>query len=839
MLHKYTKGIVQLLSIICFLTLTQTSIFARKNVLFLMADDFNYWTSKDGYYPQAKTPKIDELANMGVFFRQAHCPSPVCNPSRNAIWSGLRPSTTGIDANGDDFIREKAAFKDIITMNQYFKENGYWVYGAGKLYHPKMNKSNHETDPENWSYINENGHGCNGGTTYKYCNSAKSNYCFSANPNAMTRNNCGDYNLANDVKELIEAYPSSSQKDMPFFIACGLFRPHMPWNSPLIFWEKFDYNSLTKPAGYNASLDDPGNNIHQDFVDNDQWMRAIQAYLASCALADHNVGIMVDAVMASEYKDSTIIVFCGDHGWNLGEKGRWGKYDRCDEANHTTLIIYDPTASGNGQECVKPVSLQDLYPTLIELCDLPQRNNVEGNSLKPLLDTPDNPNIESFALMMYGDRHYIKTEKWRFIDDGNDSKLHNNIDDPYEWHNLYGQAQYNSVVEELRHKMDSVIAIGTAIKNNYHQDAPPSAPSNLSARPVSSTQIDLKWHDNSGNEKSFVVYRKESGETDYTERASLVANSASFSDTELDSTLLYSYYVTAVNEHGTSTSNIVENIQAQKITYLAEAYNNSPWAMPGTSVMAYQYDKVGEGNNWLADSAVSIGLYNSTMGTAGQDKRAYGDACNYTAARWNGGSNTMRDNGQWLRYTCTFEQGDYKLKLRGRNVSEQLSLIILDQASLSEIYSTSLNYPSDFNNLGAGGDNSGVTFWYEKNINIHLDAGTYVVELSVPSETQGGVLGEFTFVKNTANALLESNEELQSIIINNTVKDRHIRLNLTELNPTAWIRVIDLQGNIVQELMIAGEEVATIELKPSLPQGVYFIYVDDSEKQFSEQFLLL
>lgn len=824
---------------IIFLSFTPSLVFARKNVLFLMADDLNYWTSKDGYYPQAKTPNIDNLGEKGVFFRQAHCPSPVCNPSRVALWSGLRPSTTGIDANDEGFVRDKEGFKDIITMNQYFMQNNYWVYGAGKLYHPKMNKNNHETDPQNWSYINENAHGCSGGSLYKYCNTAKSSYCFSANPNAMTRSNCGDYNLANDVKELIEAYPTSTQKDMPFFIACGLFRPHMPWNSPLSFWEKFDYDSLTKPAGYNSELDDPGNDIHQDFVNNNQWMRAIQAYLASCALADHNVGIMVDALMNSQYKDSTIIVFCGDHGWNLGEKGRWGKYDRCDEANHTTLIIYDPTAKGNGKECIKPVSLQDLYPTLIELCALPKRSNVEGNSLKPLLNNPSDPNVESFALMMYGDRNYIKTDKWRFIDNGNESKLHNNIDDPYQWHNLYDQSQYNVTVATLRHKMDSIIAIGTKIKNNYYQNMPPTMPTKLIAMPINTTQIDLNWSDNSGNENNFIIYRKESGQSEFAEIATLAANTTTYSDTEVDSTQMYSYFVSAINAHGSNNSNVIENIQAQKSTYLAEAFNGTPWQMPGASVMAFQYDKVGQGNNWAADSAVSIGLHNTTAGTLGQDKRAYGDACAYTAARWNGGSNTMRDNGQWLRYTCSFEKGNYKLKIRGRNSTQQIDLNILDKTSLSEVYSISLNYPDGFENLGGGGDNSLVTFWFEKDINMSLETGIYIVEFSVPSKTSNGILGEFSFDKNANTSLWKNKSKPQSILIDNTTTNNQIRLDLTKSNPSAWVRILSLQGNIVQELMVAGEEVATIELNPALPKGVYIIYVDDSDMQFSEQFIIL
>ncbi len=255
--------------------------------------------------------------------------------------------------------------------------------------------------------------------------------------------------------------------------------------------------------------------------------------------------------------------------------------------------------------------------------------------------------------------------------------------------------------------------------------------------------------------------------------------------------------------------------------------------------MAFQYDKVDEGNNWTADSAVSIGIYNTNVGTSGQDKRSYGDDLIYTAARWNGGSSTIRDNGQWLRYTCSFEKGNYKLKIRGRNSSKPINLSLLDRTSLSQVFNTSLDYPNDFDNLGAGGDNSNVTFWFEKDINMALEAGEYIVEFSVPSVSSGGVFGEFSFEKNGNTALQETKHEPQSILISRIVKDGNIRLDLSRLNPSAWVRVLSMQGNIMQELMVAGEEIATIELNPKLPKGMYIIYVDDSESQYSEQFLLM
>ena len=927
-IEKSTRWFKSMFVLLVLISVAQHST-AQKNVLFLMADDFNYWTSKDGYYPYAKTPNLDKLANMGVFFREAHCSSPVCNPSRNAIWSGLRPSTTGIDGNDDPYVREVNGFEDIVTMNQYFMQNGYWVYGAGKLYHPKMSKSNHETDPENWSYINENGHGCNGGAVYKFCNSAKNNYCFSANSDAMSRSNCGDFNLANDVKEVLENYASSPQKDKPFFIGCGVFRPHMPWNSPLSFWDLFNYDALVKPAAYNPELDDPGNSIHRDFVDYGQWMRAIQGYLASCALADYNVGIMVDALMASPYKDNTIIVFCGDHGWNLGEKGRWGKFDRCDEANHTSLIIYDPSSTGNGEECIKPVSLQDLYPTLIDLCDLPERKNVEGNSLKPLLDDPDDPNVNSFALMMYGDVHYIKTEKWRFIDDGNESLLHNNIDDPYQWNNLYGNAAYNNLVDSLRHKIDSVIAIGTEVKNHYFEYMPPIrpdnlevipindhslkiswndnannemgyhlyrqlngegefdlyqqlpinssnfidndvttnntyayfievynqvdtlassvvsgirpqnvapvAPSNLMAVPISIQQIDLMWNDNSLNETKFKVYRKENDERTYQNIVSLNANTTSYSDKTVEAPKIYSYYVEAVNEAGATTSNTVENIQPIDNTYNGVAYEGTPWTMPATSVMAWMYDKVGEGNSWLADSSVTIGVFNASNEGAGQDIRSYGN-CPYSGARWNGGSNTMRENGHWMRYTCTFEEGSYRLKIRGRNLSKTIKLTLKTAVGLMDVYQKSFHYPADFQNVGEGGDNSGVTYWYLGNEDIAIDQGTYVVEIELNDASGQGVFGAFSFEKSKPTRTRNIIKQEKRVLLNNKIDEGYLHLDLTKMNPAVWLKVVDLKGKVVYEKVVGGEDVVTIELDSAMSKGMYLLQIDDSDRKLSEKF---
>ena len=899
--------------------------YAKKNVIFLMADDFNYWTSKHGYYPQAKTPHLDALANKGVFFRDAHCSSPVCLPSRNALWSGLRPTTTNIDANGEGFFRDKPGCENAVSMNQFFKENGYFVYGAGKLYHPgKMGGK--DTDPDNWSQLNKNGSGCGGGSLYKYCNSAKSNYCFSANPAQMTEDNCNDFGLAHDIKKVIEGYSTSANADKPFFIACGFFRPHMPWNSPKYFWDLFDYNSLEKPVGYHPSQA-PGNNIHQDFVNNGQWMRAIQGYLASCALADSNVGVVMDALNNSPHKDSTIVLFMGDHGWHLGEKGRWGKFSVDDQANHTTLIIYDPTAAGNGEECIKPVSLQDIYPTLVELCGFPKKENIEGSSLKPLLDDPDDPTIEGLAFSTYNGKNYIKTPQWRLIDNGGESQLYNNIDDPYHWTNLYGQAQYNDVVVMLRNKMDSLMAIGDYVKSRINE-IPPAAPGSLSGIAINASQIDLSWKDNSDNEAKFRIYRQTNGSGDFTAIDSVNLNVEKFTDNTVTEGNTYAYYIEAANDFGTTQSNtvaglIAENTAPEKVklnafavseseiqlswkinkpnvdgilvyraindgdfeefddllpeisgysdtdvsdensysyyvglynaldttnsdtvlnitpesgSYNATAYEGAAWSMPGTNVTAWKYDKVGAGNVWAQDTGVVIGLTNSLSNGAGQNPRGYDPNIPYEAARWNGGSVSFRNNGQWARYTCNFSTSDdYTFKVRGRSNNCTMTLRILNPADLNVVHETIFNYPTDLTDLGAANAN---TNWYLANSDLSITSGTYVVEVKVNTTGQG-TFGEFTFVNSGSTPISNINiSNNNSYLLNNIVSDGYLNLDLRSASPTVEISIFDMNGKEVQNLKAIGEEMASIELNHELPAGTYFISVNGWSKQVTERFII-
>lgn len=459
------------------------SLFAlekpRKNVLLIMADDFNYWNKLQGYYPLAKTPNLDKMSSKGVLFVDAQAAAPVCNPSRNAFWSGLRPLTTGIEGNADGSIRTTAPFEKVVTMNQYFLNHGYWVYGAGKLYHHGISSEDVEADFSNWNAHYQGSGGCSGGS-YLNFTSSEPEYTWSVNPNPMSRNNCGDHDMAQAVASILTNYSKSSNKDKPFFMAIGFVRPHLPFNVPKEFYELFKDSDIVIPKGFKegdlSDTKDGPDAAYTDLIKKGKWKEIIHMYLAALALTDHNAGVVFDALNNTEYKENTIVVFVGDHGWHLGEKERFGKATPWDLANRTTMIIYDPShknSSTTPKLCKKVVSMQDVYPTLIELAGLPLKTDIEGNSLAPLIENPDHTVWDKPVLVSrVFDR--LRTNQWSYVRDRTNSAknmLYDIENDPFEFDNLLFKdqkvlpaTQVQAIKAMLDKKLDSLVNIGQNIK---------------------------------------------------------------------------------------------------------------------------------------------------------------------------------------------------------------------------------------------------------------------------------------------------------------------------------------------------------------------------------------
>jgi arylsulfatase A-like enzyme len=261
----------------------------------------------------------------------------------------------------------------------------------------------------------------------------------------------------------------SREHDKPFFLALGFVRPHLPFIVPRKYFEPYPLESLKllpvkdddladQPwvARRNARVSDDIN-IHAADSANGR-ARVIQAYYACTSFVDEMIGKVIDALDASGHADNTVIVLWSDHGWHLGEKRSWRKFSLWEESARTPMMIVDPRRGNTaGQTCHRPVGLIDLYPTLTELCGLKTPAGLDGASLRPLLDEPelDTPETREPELTIQGRGNYsFRDETWRYTRyfDGS-QELFNHVEDPFEWENLAGRAEYGEVLEAFRSRV--------------------------------------------------------------------------------------------------------------------------------------------------------------------------------------------------------------------------------------------------------------------------------------------------------------------------------------------------------------------------------------------------
>lgn len=421
----------------------------KPNVLFIAIDDLNDWIGCLGGNPDAKTPNLDRLASRGVLFTHAYCAAPACNPSRAALMTGRLPSTSGVYINPQRW-RDSPLLKDATTIPQHFMANGYRAIGRGKIYHG----SYPDTNPGAWDLYIPRGNDPKpimkkGDEKLK----KKVGTMFSA-PTEGTEADMDDYKVATWTIEQLQ-----KKHEKPFFLACGLYKPHMPWHAPKKYFDMYPPEKLTLPNVKDDDLDDipplgrrmaKPDGDHKRITDAGYWRRALQGYLACISFTDAQVGRVLDALDDSEYKDNTVVVLWSDHGWHLGEKLHWRKFSLWEEATHNVLMFTAPNVTKPGSRCDTPVNLIDIYPTLIDLCGLKQRDELEGVSLTPLLKNP-NAKWDRPALTTHGkDNHSIRSSRWRYIrySDGTE-ELYDHNKDEMEWTNLANMPEYSKVKKEL------------------------------------------------------------------------------------------------------------------------------------------------------------------------------------------------------------------------------------------------------------------------------------------------------------------------------------------------------------------------------------------------------
>ncbi|MFC1553670.1 sulfatase [candidate division KSB1 bacterium] len=447
----------------------------QPNVLFISMDDLNDWIEPLGGHTQAKTPHLVRFARESVNFTNAFCSSPMCNPSRTSLMTGKAPYNSGMYSNYQDW---REVITDHKTIGAYFRENGYYSAGAGKIFHYHMvdpscwdeywpsqtNNMPREYFPERPRIKKEvNGEIVEEVTTVNMTEFEDMYKMFDWASLDIDDSEMGDYKSVDYVSGQLQ-----KEHEKPFFLACGIYRPHLPWYVPKKYFDMFPIDSVQLPKVLENDLDDlseravdiarRGGDYHKHVLEAGEWKKAVQGYLASIAFADAMLGQLLDSLEKSSYADNTVVVLWSDHGWQLGEKEHWRKFSLWENVVRSVLMIKAPKGTSGlpagtkgGTECSRVVSLQDIYPTLNDLCGLPSRNIVDGNSLTPLLKDPsaewDFPAITTYDFGEFS----IRTEKWRYTVyiDGSE-ELYDHSSDPEEWYNLANDQKYEEVKNEMK-----------------------------------------------------------------------------------------------------------------------------------------------------------------------------------------------------------------------------------------------------------------------------------------------------------------------------------------------------------------------------------------------------
>lgn len=437
----------------------------KPNVLFISVDDLNDWIGCLGGHPQAKTPNIDRLASNGMLFTNAHCAAPACNPSRGAIMSGISPHTSGLYDNRQ---KMRELMPDAELIPKYFSRHGYWSAGSGKILH-------YFIDAESWDdyfpaketedpfprtlYPRNRPVNLPVGGPWQY---RETDW---AALDATDEEFGGDWLVSKWIGEQL-----LTEHDKPFFLACGIYRPHEPWFVPKKYFEDFPLESIQLPPGYKEDdLDDlpPAgkkrgpNRYFPHIREQGQWKQGIQGYLASIAFADAMVGRVMKALEKGPNREKTIVVLWSDHGWHLGEKQHWQKYTGWRVCTRVPLIMRVPigtpglkNGTQDGATCDQPVNLLSLFPTLTELAGLPAKPTNDGPSLVPLLQQPDRGwSHVSITYLGKPGNYGLSGKRWRYIEyDNGDNELYDIDTDPYEWKNLAAKPENAERIAAMRAK---------------------------------------------------------------------------------------------------------------------------------------------------------------------------------------------------------------------------------------------------------------------------------------------------------------------------------------------------------------------------------------------------
>lgn len=435
----------------------------RPNVLFIAIDDLNTRLGCYGF-DHIVSPHIDKLAREGVRFDRAYCQNPSCGPSRTSVMTGLRPQTTGVLSN-------KVFFRDLVpdvtTLPQLFRKNGYYVARVGKIYHqanPTHIGTSGPDDPASWEeVINPRGRDKDEEHLLTvYTPQLPLPDQMSYLEAEGTDHEQTDGKVVDETIRLLEKHQAG---DKPFFIAAGLYRPHIPYIAPKKYFGLYDLEKTPLPCL-------PPN--YQDQVptaalaSTSQWSNfgttplqareCILAYDACVSFVDAQVGRLLEAVDRLALRKDTIIVLWGDHGYHLGEHGLWRKNSLFEESARAPLIIQAPGIAPKPHDCRRIVEFVDIYPTIADLAGLAPPCNLEGKSLRKLLENPNAEwNHPAFIQTKFREApgYSVRTERWRYVEWGENGgdkgkELYDQLNDPQEMKNLADDSEYAPICTDLK-----------------------------------------------------------------------------------------------------------------------------------------------------------------------------------------------------------------------------------------------------------------------------------------------------------------------------------------------------------------------------------------------------
>ncbi len=479
------------------LSLMPSAAMARKpNVLFIVCDDLNTHVSTSGY-PHISTPAFDELAAEGMTFRRAYCQYPVCGPSRASFLHGLYPQSTGILDNQSD-IRDVRP--GTVSMPQRFKESGYWTGAVGKVFH------NEKIDPGDVAWdqmlrfendempmvtpIREKFEAEHG--SVEKGNSRKLWREFYPTIAAQTRGQQPGYGPTGlkdeqhkdgkNARQIASWLEDGVHGDKPFFMACGIQKPHVPFLAPDKYFAMYPKAELQfTPASLEFWKTVPKiaqTNRYEGFgfefgVENDDLRREyMQAYHACISFIDAQIGVVLHALRQSGHWDDTIVVLTSDHGYLLGEKFMWGKVMLFETCDRVPLVIRVPKSVENGATTPGSssqglVELVDLFPTLAELCDVTPPAELQGRSLSGMLRDPAATGKEvAYTVVTRGKPlgRAIRTQRYRYTQWPTGEELYDLSQDPHEQTNLAGLPDQATTLETMRNHLTNAEAKAIARK---------------------------------------------------------------------------------------------------------------------------------------------------------------------------------------------------------------------------------------------------------------------------------------------------------------------------------------------------------------------------------------